>query len=117
MDRTPSLPLPVLKALFCTVCNLCTSSNDLQGVAPITSLVFLQFVQVMGWEVPGRRFWIYWCGGLCIGEVIALCCWTAVFLNWMVIYIKPAYETFDASEFLISTQTNFVRTHSPYQEI
>lgn len=25
---------------------------------------------MLGWQVPGRRFWSWWCGGLSLGELL-----------------------------------------------
>lgn len=35
-------------------------------------LIVLQVGRVFGWQLPGRRFFMWWCGGMSIGEVLVL---------------------------------------------
>ena len=32
-------------------------------------LIVLQVGRVFGWQLPGRRFFVWWCGGMSVGEV------------------------------------------------
>lgn len=57
-----------------------------------------QVGRVLRWQLPGRRFFMWWCGGMCVGEAIFLLGFLAAIASRLEYYLTPDYREWNASE-------------------
>lgn len=58
-------------------------------------------LRVLRWPLPGQKFWQWWCGGLCFGEIVFFLFSLGCIGTWLRYRLEPRYARWAAVEEII----------------
>ena len=65
----------------------------------------LQALRFLSYQLPSRRFWMWWCGGMSVGEFLAVLFWLAMNAWWLGMMTSSSVQRINAGKSLHSFPT------------
>lgn len=83
-------PLFAKNVVACT-CVLAVTACRAWGQALANETNSLQAKRILFYQLPSRKFWIWWCGGLHVLDFMLVLTWLAFNLMWAYFTVSPKY--------------------------